>query len=75
MGTLVVRDRLMSEQLVPDRGMGRIDGRFFRNNNRALPSGEQQMVIHLYSQIEEITVPFRFENVPLPSVEKKPKSR
>ena len=37
-----------------------------------LPGGQLKLPIHLYSQIEEITVPFRFEKVPLPSPDKRP---
>ena len=51
------------------------NGQHFSTRNRldGLPDGPLTMTFKLYSDIEEITVPFRFENVPLPSLDKKPK--
>lgn len=38
-----------------------------------LPPGPLSMTFKLYGDIEEIVVPFRFENMPLPNLENKPK--
>ncbi|MBC7816591.1 MAG: hypothetical protein IAG10_06865 [Planctomycetaceae bacterium] len=48
---------------------------FSSRGSLSLPGGPLTMTIKLYSQIEEFVVPFRFENVPLPSPDKKPKKK
>ena len=52
-----------------------VNGRHFSTRHMLrLPVGTLKMTFKLYSNIEEVTVPFRFENVLLPSLDKKPKN-
>lgn len=52
-----------------------VNGRTFSTRLTArLPPDVMHLPIKLFSELEDITVPFRFEEVPLPSVDKKPKT-
>ena len=58
-------------ELTLDTDMG---DRHFRTTRSELEdSAKLKMEFKLYSEIEEITIPFRFENVPLPNPDKRPK--
>lgn len=71
-GPMLVQSQTFSVLLEPDLAVDPNGRHYSSRNTLRLPAGQLTLNLKLYGQLEEVVVPFRFENVPLPSSDKKP---
>ena len=72
-GPLVVKSTRWPTAMPPDYEVDPSGNTFSTQATLTFPNGNLHMDIRLYSDLHEVTVPFRFDNVPLPSLDMRPK--